>query len=67
MPIFRCMESVSHRRTPQSTEVVHYFSVFCGALRWLFIHVKIALSYRFSLVEVAIGAGAFFRYLSYHA
>ena len=37
IPGFRCMKTVSHRSTPQGTEVVHYFSVVFGALRWLFI------------------------------
>jgi len=46
MPIFRCMKIVSHRRAPQGTVVVHYLSVPCGALRWLFIHVKTAVKKR---------------------
>jgi len=46
-PVFRCMKIVSHRRAPQDTEVIQNLSVSCGALRWLFIHVKPAVG-RFS-------------------
>jgi hypothetical protein len=39
-------KTVSHRRAPQSTAEHKDFSVLCGALRWLFIHMKTAISRR---------------------
>src|SRR5262249_30688249 len=38
IPVFRCMKTFRRRRAPQSAEAPQYFSVFCGALRRLFIH-----------------------------
>jgi len=35
------MKIVSRRSTPQGTEGIDDFSVFCGELRWLIIFIRL--------------------------
>src|SRR5215471_11461313 len=45
LSVYIGFQMFSHRRAPQDTEVIQDFSVFCGALRWLFIHVQTAANH----------------------